>query len=259
MDCAGKPVRCVSRIKLNQTVSEEQNMALGKMQQAAIKAMSRAQVDAMGDSPKELEVKEYWYSVHANEVTLADTPNTALLERLDGFVAVPRSADTQFIQDVAGKLPLFGKDKVLNKLAAAPLLYGAVVQAHHALFKSGNYQNLGSVIVISLAQSHMRDVSYLSDISARIAELKSAPAVPEDMKKLIADLRKDTGYFCHKVASSVSPDNETWCATFTIESQAILPMNRITDEKIIPFLLKETPQENQFIQLAIIPGKYYSA
>jgi hypothetical protein len=234
-------------------------MAFGKMQQAAIKAMPRAQVDAMGDSPKELEVKEYWYSVHADEVRSADTPNTIRLERLDGFVATPRSVDTPFIQDVAGKLPLFGKDKVLNKLAAAPLLYGAVVQAHHALFKSGNYQNLGSVVVISLAQSHMRDVGYLTDISTKIAELKNASAVPEDMKKLIADLRKDTGYFCHKVASSLSADGETWCATFTIENQTVLPMSRIADEKIIPFLLKEPPQENQFIPLAIIPGNYYKA
>lgn len=233
-------------------------MALGKMQQMAIKQMTREAIDAMGDSPKEIEVKEYWYSVHAEDIKLAETPNIVNFEKLNAFVQTPRATSTDFIRDCAGKLPMFGKDKVLNALASAPLVYGAVVQAHHALYKSGNYQNLACVVIVSLNNDHMRNVEYLRRVADYIYELRDAQTIPEDMQAIVKELRKETGYFNHKVPESVAYDNETWCATFTIENQNVLPMNRISDDKIIPFLLKETPIENQFIQLAIIPQKYYS-
>jgi len=52
------------------------------------------------------------------------------LDKLNSYKLLPRSTDSQFFKDFAGKPPFFGKDKWSQKYASAPLLYAAVVQAN---------------------------------------------------------------------------------------------------------------------------------
>lgn len=52
---------------------------------------------------------------------------------------------------------------------------------------------------------------------------------------------------------------DAWCVTYKFDRQTILPGNRLPEDGIVPFLLEAPPKKQMPIQLAPIPGKYYSA
>jgi hypothetical protein len=234
-------------------------MALSKLQKAGIKTMTRGMVEALGDSPAEKEVKEYWYELNAEKIAAEDAPSLTNLGRLDEFAKTPRDTGSDLVRQTVGKPPMFGKDKWADKMAGVPLVYGALVQAHSALFKPGSYENLGSVFVISTDPKNQRNISYLRGVAAKISEMKDPTnPVPDDMDYIITRLRKDQGYFCGQVGASTAGDGSTWCGTFTFEKQSSLPTGRIPDDRIVPFLLVDQPKTNVNLALRLIPKEFYS-
>jgi hypothetical protein len=234
-------------------------MALGKLQKIGVKQMTRAMVDQLGDTPRELELKQYWYELNGEKVAAEDAPNQTDLARLDEFAQTPRDTDTDFARQTVGKPPLLSKAKWADKVANAPLVYGAVVQAHSALFKPGNNANVGAVVVISTDPKRIHDVKYLRDVADKISQMKDPTnPVPDDMMKLIKVLRNDSSIFCWQVGASTADDDATWCATYAFADQSALPTNRIPDNRIVPFLLMDTPRDNVSIDLKLIPKEYYS-
>ena len=84
------------------------------------------------------------------------------LNKLTSYRSTPRSTESEFFKDVAGKAPLFGKDKWREKFATAPLLYGAVVQANSGLWLPGREDDLPAVFVFALDRTHIYDVEFLT-------------------------------------------------------------------------------------------------
>lgn len=186
--------------------------------------------------------------------------NAIDLSKLAPYIATPRDTGSAFLNDVLGTV-LFGlgKAKKLQALSAAPLVYGAVVQANNALWRPGDAAYLPAVFVVALDPAHKNDTEWLSGTAKKIAELKDGADIPADMKKLIDTLRNDRSQFCFKIGASIAGGADAWCATFKFDSQAALPKGCLPNSGIVPFLLTEQPRENQFIELKLIPAKYYAA
>lgn len=199
----------------------------------------------------------------ADEAAFADgrkaTAVPTDLNRLTSYRGTPRSMESDFFRDVAGKAPLFGKDKWREKFANAPMIYGAVVQANSDLWLPGKESFLPAVFVFALDSAHIYDVEWLTATAEKISEMKDSDAVPADCREFIDILRDDQSEFCFPLGASLSGGADAWCVTYKFDKQTILPGNRLPEDGIVPFLLEAQPKKQMPIQLAVIPGKYYQA
>lgn len=181
------------------------------------------------------------------------------MNKLTPYRSTPRSAESSFFRDVAGKAPLFGREKWREKYANAPMVYGAVVQANSDLWLPGTGEYLPAVFVFALDSPHIYDVEWLRDTAEKISEMKASSAVPADCQEFIHILRDDQSEFCFPLGASLADGADAWCVTFKFDKQAILPGNRLPEDGIVPFLLEARPKKQMPIQLTPIPGKYYQA
>lgn len=179
------------------------------------------------------------------------------LKKLESYCSVPRSVDSEFFKDVAGKAPFLGKEKWRQKFANAPIVYGAIVQANTDLWLPGEGEMLPAVFVFALDDAHIHDVKWLSDVAEKINEMKEADNVPADCRKFIDVLRDNQSQFCFPLGESLAAGADVWCATYTFEKQSVLPGKRLPEDGIVPFLLKAKPKKDFSVQFATIPGKYY--
>ena len=186
-----------------------------------------------------------------------DQANPVELDRLAPYIAAPRDPGSEFVSDAVGKAML-GKDKKCKAMAQAPLVYAAVVQANNALWDPGDGSLLPAVLVIAADSAHKNNIDWLKKTAEAINSLKRGGGEQADMKNLIQTLRNDKSMFCFKLGASVAGDADAWCATFTFDKQSVLPGKRIPGDGVLPFLLTEQPKENKFIQLTLVPAKYYS-
>ena len=181
------------------------------------------------------------------------------LNRLTPYRLTPRSTESDFFRDVAGKAPLFGKGRWQEKFANAPMIYGAVVQANTALWHPGTEAFLPAVFVLALDSAHIYDMEWLTATAEKIMEMKVSPVVPADCQQFIHILRDDHSDFCFPLGTSLAGGADAWCVTYKFDKQTILPGSRLPEDGIVPFLLEAKPKKQIPIQLAAIPGKYYQA
>jgi hypothetical protein len=189
----------------------------------------------------------------------AAAENPIDLGKLNAYKSTPRDTGSDFVKDCAGKLPVFGKEKILSAAAEAPLIFAAVVQAHGLLWKPGNVKGAkGMVFVFATDDAHRYDLAWVKGLSKKIFDLKESADVPADSKKFIQTLRNDQSSFCFPIAASLSGGAAAWCASYTIDDQSVFPKSYIPTEGIVPVLLLEKPVENRFVKLNIVPSKYYA-
>jgi len=188
----------------------------------------------------------------AEQKLISDSLAALDLSKLDAYAQTPRDADSQFLKDTSA---ITGRRA--KTLTEAPIVYGAVVQAHSALWEPGNNERTGIVVVFA-EDDHMRDVEWLTAMADKVSELKDSLDTPKDSRKFIDTLRNSQSYFCFKLGDSINEGANVWCATYTLDKQSYLPLNYIPANRIIPFLLIELSEENQFAQLEIIPAAYYT-
>lgn len=181
------------------------------------------------------------------------------LAKLTSYRGTPRNTESEFFKDVAGKAPLFGKDKWKEKVSTAPLVYAAIVQANSDLWLPGNNEYYPAVFVFALDGAHIYDVEWLNEVAKKISDMKESTQVPVDCKEFMDILRDDQSEFCFPLAFSLVGNAEAWCVTYKFDKQSILPGNRLPEDGIVPFLLDEKPKKQIPIQLRPIPGKYYQA
>jgi hypothetical protein len=230
---------------------------------AWLKTVTMEELDKM--EKQGLDVADYKARVAARdggggdggEADPARYDNPVDLSKLDAHIRTPRDVDGSFVRTVAGKLPLFGKDKKLQNVAGGALVYTAVVQANTGLWQPGSEEYMPAVLVFALDEAHCRNAEWLKETAGRIGELKSAADVPDDCTKLIASLRDDQSDFCWKVGASISGGADAWCAVYKFEKQAILPRRCLPSEGIVPFILREGPVENVGVWFYDIPGQMY--
>lgn len=181
------------------------------------------------------------------------------LNKLSAYRSLPRSSESDFFRDVAGKAPLFGKDKWREKYMNAPLVYGAVVQANSDLWLPGQGDYLPGVFVFALDSAHIHDVEWLKATAEKINEMKQASTIPADCKEFMDILRDDQSQFCFPLSTSLAPGAEAWCVTYQFTKQTVLPGNRLPEDGVVPFLLETPPKKQIPVQLAVVPGSYYRA
>ncbi|WP_424245756.1 hypothetical protein Dip510_000694 [Elusimicrobium posterum] len=184
--------------------------------------------------------------------------NPIYLENLEAFKAMPRDAESDFVKSFS--LPLMGKDKFKQKLLEAPLVYTSVVQSYWTAwepYESGEADPL-CVVVFAKDEAHRNDVAWLKKTVKALCDMKAGTlATPEDCNKLIGALKKEEGYFCWKVGASIADGADAWCGTYTLDQEE-LPKTYIPSEGIIPCLLMDEPEENQFLSLELVDKKFYT-
>lgn len=199
----------------------------------------------------EEKAKQEW------EETRAAFQNPIALDKLDSYTRIPRSMDTPFFKATAGSPPWLFKDRWQKKYTEAPLIYAAVVQANTALWLPGNNEHYPAVFVFALDEKHIRNSEWLKKTAETIYELQDADRLPDDCRKLIETLRDESSAFCFRIGSSVCGDADAWCATYEFDKQSDLPRKALPSDRIVPFLLKSAPVENQFVDFKLIPSEFY--
>ena len=238
----------------------------GGWEAEAAQTMNEEEIDKMEEqgydvTPIRAKKAELAAQAEAEEAAFVqqrkDTAVPTDLNKLAIYRSTPRSTESDFFQDVAGKPPLFGKDKWRKKYATAPLIYGAIVQANTALWLPGKEEYLPAVFVFALDNAHIYDIEWLTATAENISKMKISSTVPKDCQEFINILRDDQSEFCFPLGSSLAEGAEAWCVTYKFDKQTILPGNRLPEDGIVPFLLEAKPKKQIPIQLAVIPGKYY--
>jgi hypothetical protein len=190
----------------------------------------------------------------ARQKLIDDSINAIDLGKLERYKKA-RSAEDAFVNDVAkfNGIP----DKRKSELELAPLVYGRVVQAHHALYEPGDTDQAGIVLVFALDEAHSYDEAWLAKTAERISEMKNSDTVPPDCKKFIETMRDDRSYFCVKLGESLSEGADAWCATYWVKRQSQLPLGYIPHNRIIPVLLSTLPTPDN-VEIALLPPAYYT-
>lgn len=178
------------------------------------------------------------------------------LEKLEPYKKIPRDPESEFYKALAAKAPLIGKKEWLENCLTAPIVYAAVVQAHHGLWAPYDGGHMGAVFVFSTDPARMYDTAWLLDIAKKIGEMKESPTVAPDCKTLIDTLRDDQSQFCFKLRSSLAGDVDAWCTTYVVNDTAHLPHTCLPNDRILPVLLLKPPQEGYLASFGLIPPKY---
>jgi len=164
--------------------------------------------------------------------------NIVHLERLDEHKKIPRDPKSTFV-----KKAVKGNKKVV---AAAPLVYGAVVQAQNTLWEPFKNYNSGTVIVFTLDERYQYDTAYLTEMAHKISASKK-DETNADTKTLRDNLVNTRSVFCNKVGQSIAGDVELWCCTYFIKNTKLLPKMFIPNDRILPFLVMDELKEGNKI------------
>lgn len=231
----------------------ENNMTEAEIQDMERKGYDMSEVRKKQEITKEKQAEGEAAFADRRKATAVKTDVT----KLAPYQSTPRNTDSDFFKDVAGKAPLFGKGKWMEKVAAAPLVYGAVVQANSDLWLPGDNTYYPAVFVFALDSAHMHDVQWLTETAEKVSQMKDSGEVPADCKEFMTILRDDHSEFCFPLGASLAGGANAWCVTYKFEKQAALPGKRLPEDGIVPFLLDEQPKKQIPVQLRLIPAKYY--
>lgn len=198
------------------------------------------------------------YEEHKAKVKAEYERRLALLDysKLKPYMDTPRDPESDFIKDTIAIGKFFSKEKA--KLPDAKIIYGAVVQAHSALWESRKGGSVAAVFVFAMDDKHMYDQEWLLDIASKISELKQSNDVPKDNEKFIKTLRDDQSMFCFKLGESLCGDADAWCGTYVINKQEALPDSCLPVTRILPLLIREYPKFDYLASFELIPAKYYT-
>jgi hypothetical protein len=181
--------------------------------------------------------------------------NPINLEKLAPYLKAPRDPGCELVRSIT-KWLLFDKAKKVKELAEASLVYGAVVQAEHNLWKPGQCMYINAVFVYATDEAHKYDVVWLNRIAREILLLKKSNEVPQDMVQLVNTLREGKKVLRTRVGASVAGEAEAWCATHNTVTNG-LPRQCLPTVGIVPFLL--TPQKPDAAVIGeLVPAKFYS-
>ena len=191
------------------------------------------------------------------DVDRSKLSNPVNLSKLTPYIPTPRDVNSEFVKAVAGKLPLFGKDKKLQKVANGALIYAAVVQANSDLWEPGDNSFYPAVLVFAIDEKHKNNIQWLKETAGKIVALRDSEDIPAEYRVLVDFLRDQESDFCVKLGSELSGGADCWCSVYKFEEQSVLPKACLPSEGIIPFILKEGPTENLGVWFYEIPANYY--
>lgn len=195
-----------------------------------------------------------------NTVQLEQEPSSEIiyeynLEKVKPYAKTPRSTETAFFKDCAGRAPFFGKEKWRTKYANLPLVYAAVVQANDWLWEPG-VGFLPAVLLVAFDEEHRYNTEYLKSMAETLANYRDSVNVPDDCRNLVSKLRDEKSSFNYKVGSSVAGNSNAWCFTCMID-QRYLPHTCLSTEGVLPVFTMLEPNEKHIQYIQQIPAKYF--
>lgn len=176
--------------------------------------------------------------------------------KLEQYMNTPRDPESDFVKDTIALGKLSSKDRA--KMLDAKIIYGAVVQAHSALWEPRSGGGVAAVFVFAMDDEHMYNEKWLLNVANKIGEMKESNNVPKDNEKFIKTLRDSQSMFCFKLGESLSGGADAWCGTFAIDKQEALPDSCMPVTHILPLMMLEYPEYNYLARFELIPSKYYT-
>ena len=162
--------------------------------------------------------------------------NPTNLDKLEPYIATPRSTDTPFFQKVTGKAPWFGKNKWLKKHTEGQIIYVGVVDAPKYAWKGekhedDTYQIIG---VYALDEKHVRNVEWIQKVMSilRIMHEGKKPVAPgcENIMDMIPD---ESNWDTIKLPENLSEGADAYVRRLVVEDKE-LPKGYLPSNGIVP-------------------------
>ena len=220
-----------------------------------MESLSIEQLEEMREQGLDVEVYlQAAYEKQAAEDARLEA-NQIDVSKLEKYLHIPRDSESEFFKEIAGKAPMLGKDKWRSSYQNAEIVYTGIVQADERLFTPGD-ATTGYVALVVLDKRHCYDIEWIEQKAKEVHKVVYGQNVPKDMRKIADGIRKQEGYFTHRLPASINENMEIWVTVKSID-QKMLPKTFIPKQRVIPCLLSDSLKENKIPSLSVIPAKFY--
>ena len=162
--------------------------------------------------------------------------NPTNLDKLEPYIATPRSTDTPFFQKVAGKAPWFGKNKWLKKHTEGQIIYVGVVDAPKYAWKGekhedDTYQIIG---VYALDEKHVRNVEWIQKVMSILRTMHEGkkPVAP-GCEKIMDMIPDESNWDTIKLPENLSEGADAYVRRLVVEDKE-LPKGYLPSNGIVP-------------------------
>ena len=162
--------------------------------------------------------------------------NPTNLDKLEPYIATPRSTDTPFFQKVAGKAPWFGKNKWLKKHTEGQIIYVDVVDAPKYAWKGekhedDTYQIIG---VYALDEKHVRNVEWIQKVMSILRTMHEGkkPVAP-GCEKIMDMIPDESNWDTIKLPENLSEGADAYVRRLVVEDKE-LPKGYLPSNGIVP-------------------------
>lgn len=162
--------------------------------------------------------------------------NPTNLNKLEPYIATPRSTDTPFFQKVAGKAPWFGKNKWLKKHTEGQIIYVGVVDAPKYAWKgekheSDTHQIIG---VYALDEKHVRNIEWIQKVMSILKTMHEGkkPVAP-GCEKIMDMIPDESNWSTIKLPENLSEGADAYVQRLVVEDKK-LPKGYLPSNGIVP-------------------------
>lgn len=174
------------------------------------------------------------------------------IEKLEALAKTPREINEDLIK-IHGK-PFFFLRKAIRTwehgLRTGPVVFGFVVQANQILFEPGEGEMAPAVLMYTEDPRYCRDVDWLAELGARVAELRDSGSNDMDLSMLGALLAAEESEFDRLLPLSFTGGVPVRVYTDYLETYK-LPSGCIGEDRVVPLFVLE--KDNALV----IPGELY--
>lgn len=162
--------------------------------------------------------------------------NPTNLDKLEPYIATPRSTETPFFKKVAGKAPWFGKNKWLKKHTEGQIVYVGIVDAPKYAWKgekheSDIYQIIG---VYALDEKHVRNIEWIQKVMSILKPMHEGkkPVAP-GCEKIMDMIPDESNWDTIKLPDSLSEGADAYVRRLVVEDKE-LPKGYLPSNGIVP-------------------------
>lgn len=189
-------------------------------------------------------------------------PNPTNLKKLEPYVSIPRSTESPFFKAVAGKEPLFGKSKWIDKYSNGTIVYQVILDCpDEALAPPANDDAYYCIALYAIDDAHARNEEWLHRILNALRDMRDGKSkIPDDCTELVDMMRnKDNegdwrdGWLGQSIAEGAQAYYYK-CVVYPKD----LPKGFIPDNSILPLVCTYIPQKKGHRPLVSkIPALFY--
>lgn len=188
--------------------------------------------------------------------------NPTNLSRLEPYKAIPRSTDSDFFQAIAGKEPMFKKDKWLQEHSESPIVYMGIAMAQDEGYRVAKQdENFYAVSIVATDEAHRCNEEWLQRILKRLEAMAlGEEAIPSDCKELVDMMREvnNEGDWRNGMLGQSIAEGATAYYRKEVMSRKDLPQGKLPSNHILPKLCTYIPDKASDRPLfKAIPPQFY--